>query len=416
MGEGEQGVIRIRGALGAFCFFRNRYCIAILVGLLQMAALYGTIGRLFYRGGFPFAFPMTIMLLPMSIYTVRKWDKRALMLCLGTALLVAFADIGLTFAFGKGYVDLFFRDPYWILGLFAWLCAVPLASIGIRRDVSDAWGKTFDRWFALLGASAAAFAVLGVSFVALWEMEVRSGAVPFFGLGPLFAVVFIVLQDALSRMAVPLWKLLPVAGVVNLPLILLPLPEVWRFPAIAVSMLLLASMRERTGEGEVPDHSIAAVRCVLGELLLLSGRITWTLCEVVSTYGWSLNRVLAALFLFFAVGWIVAWTWVVFLRRDEWLTVGCRINRLSLSFAAFCAFALLTPFFNPHRIAANAQVARLQEGRVSPEAFDYEYLVELRRPGKEALERLSCADGFEGAEVVRDRASHELDVRDWEWL
>lgn len=384
---------------------------------MQMATLYGTIGLLFYRGDFSFAFPMTIMLLPMSLYAMEGRGRRAaVLLCMGTALLAMLVDIGLTSVFGKGYVDRFFRDPYWIFGLLVWLCAVPSVSIGTKRGVPGSWGKTFDLWLALLGASAVAFAVVSVSFVALHEMDIRSGFALFFSLGPLFAVTFVVTKDALSRMSVPLWRLLPVACVANVPLILLPIHEVWRFQAVIVSMFLFASMRERTEDAKAPSYPIVAARCTLVELLLLSGRMGWTLWGTVLLHGWSLNRVLAAVFLLFAIGWIAAWTRAIFSRQGEWLTACCRINRLALPLVALCMFALLTPFFNPHRIAANAQIIRLLEGKVSPEAFDYDYLVELRKPGKEALERLSHANGFEEAEVVRERASRELDVRNWEWL
>jgi hypothetical protein len=64
------------------------------------------------------------------------------------------------------------------------------------------------------------------------------------------------------------------------------------------------------------------------------------------------------------------------------------------SFAAVAVlFAVLTPIADPVRISVSSQVARLMEGRISAEAFDYKYLrFEGGRYGLAALARMQAGE------------------------
>ncbi|WP_431284280.1 hypothetical protein ACQW02_05565 [Humitalea sp. 24SJ18S-53] len=57
--------------------------------------------------------------------------------------------------------------------------------------------------------------------------------------------------------------------------------------------------------------------------------------------------------------------------------------------------ALLTPLADPVRMSVAAQLRRLDQGRVTPEAFDFQFLrFDAGRAGIEALERLQARGGI----------------------
>ncbi len=325
-----------------------------------------------------FAFPLVLVLLPMSVYAVRRKNVRALAVCAAAIFAVACADAGMRAVFSRGYaIDFFFSSGkvYGGVALTAWLCLIPAVLSWAERGKLDS-ANVFERGTNILLATAAACGAFAIVLFAVWERRVAAGPLPVFALGSLFGVFFVLMDVCLSR-AVPPWRKL-------------------LFPA--------------------SRHLLLAVRSTIVAALLLACLLGWMLYGRVSAYGWTPNRVLAATFLLAAGGWAIVWAWGILPRSAGGSPARCKINLAALLLTGFLAFALLTPPFNPHKLAADTQAARLIAGKVSAEAFDYDFLVYLGEPGKRALERLSKAEGFEGAELVRERASHELGVRNWKWL
>jgi len=109
----------------------------------------------------------------------------------------------------------------------------------------------------------------------------------------------------------------------------------------------------------------------------------------VDQYGWSLSRCWAFLlwgvFALFSLGYL----WGIAKLRDNWLNQLSWVNvRMGLVILALMLI-VNSPILDFRKISVNSQIARLNEGVVSLEDFDYRYLrSELAKPGYEALEDL----------------------------
>ncbi|MGE4064462.1 MAG: DUF4153 domain-containing protein [Rhodospirillaceae bacterium] len=119
----------------------------------------------------------------------------------------------------------------------------------------------------------------------------------------------------------------------------------------------------------------------------------------VGQYGWTTERVFAFACILiggcFGVGYLAALARGM-KRLEE--------TNMIASFSAIAVIlALLTPVADPVRISVASQVARLEDGRTAPEAFDYRYLrFEGGRYGASVLARMQAGE-FKRAGVA-DRA------------
>lgn len=94
----------------------------------------------------------------------------------------------------------------------------------------------------------------------------------------------------------------------------------------------------------------------------------------IAQYGWTAERVLATVLAVLAACYALGYAWSVLRPRGPWLHGISTINR-ALSWAVISvALALNTPLLDPHRIAVNSQIQRLDAGHISADALDLEYL------------------------------------------
>ncbi|MGB8814574.1 MAG: DUF4153 domain-containing protein [Paracoccaceae bacterium] len=119
----------------------------------------------------------------------------------------------------------------------------------------------------------------------------------------------------------------------------------------------------------------------------------------VSEYGWTPDRVFAALVAALAIGYGAFYASAV-LRGDGWMT---RIRQGNISMALaliIVAAALLTPILNPERIATNSQLARFHDGRTLVANLDVENLRQWGRAGARALTALENQAKQPGQEAL----------------
>lgn len=108
----------------------------------------------------------------------------------------------------------------------------------------------------------------------------------------------------------------------------------------------------------------------------------------VQQYGWSADRVWAALAVavtgFFAAGYaMAAWR-----RSGAWMADAATVNIAGLPATAALLLATLTPLLDAERIATASQVDRLLSGTAEPQRFDFAYLrFRSGRAGNDALLR-----------------------------
>lgn len=135
----------------------------------------------------------------------------------------------------------------------------------------------------------------------------------------------------------------------------------------------------------------------------------------VDQYGWTTSRVTAAVYLLLASLYALAYVWSA-LQLKNWMADVARVNVMLALFGLACVVALLSPIADPERMAAQNQLTRFAEDKVSINHLD---LVSLRfdngRFGIEALRQLAnWSHGGDAAEV-RARAGKILALHNrWE--
>lgn len=157
----------------------------------------------------------------------------------------------------------------------------------------------------------------------------------------------------------------------------------------AGALVFLINAAYRDGEDDnakILRYCRMAAAIVLVPIVALAG---YALMLRVTQYGWTPERVTAAALVIvaacYAVGYAAAAVRTGLSLR--WLEP---VN-VATTFVIIAIFlALMTPLADPARISVNSQLARLQAGAVTAEAFDYNFLrMKTGRFGTDALEALA---------------------------
>jgi len=126
------------------------------------------------------------------------------------------------------------------------------------------------------------------------------------------------------------------------------------------------------GDGKAPGNRIMGIAGFLGALLLmpLAGLAAQALALRVAPYGWTPDRISAAVLIgiagFYAIGYVGA---VVRRPFNPKFIERVNVAGAMLCLAAF--LALFSPLADPARLMVANQVGRLKLGLVSPEKFDF---------------------------------------------
>lgn len=108
----------------------------------------------------------------------------------------------------------------------------------------------------------------------------------------------------------------------------------------------------------------------------------------IGQYGLSPDRIIAAACVLVAAGYAVGYA-VAAVRPGAWMKTLETTNIAMASVVIAVLLALCTPVADPRRLSVEDQVARLRDGKVSAEAFDYTALrFQDGRFGREALDIL----------------------------
>lgn len=116
----------------------------------------------------------------------------------------------------------------------------------------------------------------------------------------------------------------------------------------------------------------------------------------VDQYGLTPARVLAGvqlfIIMFYAIGYLVA-----ALRTGPWMGLVKPVNIAGALVVAALLSLLMTPVLDPARVSVDNQVARLLNGDVEPDDFDFSFLANARSRhwGDRALEKLAARSGSE---------------------
>jgi hypothetical protein len=135
----------------------------------------------------------------------------------------------------------------------------------------------------------------------------------------------------------------------------------------------------------------------------------------IGQYGLSPDRIIAAACVLVATGYALGYA-VAAVRPGAWMRT-LEPTNIAMAFVVIVVLlALGTPVADPRRLSVEGQVARLETGKVKPEAFDYQFLrFDAGRFGRDELERLKAdanAEIAKRAKAASAQTGRIYDVRE----
>src|SRR5580692_8537811 len=282
-------------------------------------------------------------------------------------------------------------------------------------------------FWILLGLSAELFRLIGIEFLAKLIQRsafwIPTTALVFsYGIHVTDVHVAIVrgtrtLGLFLLSWLLPMMALIGAAFVLALPFTgLEPLWSTRRASGIllgaAAALILLINAAFQDGRAE--NRAVAALRyanvlaaVVVVLLIVLAG---YALALRIGQYGLTPDRVCAAVCVVvgacFGVGYVVA------AARSGALLHGVEGTNIITALVVVGLLLLLnSPIADPDRISVADQVSRLQSGRISPDEFDFAFLLfGSGRYGTRALEQLASHAQGPQAAVIAERAAKALNA------
>jgi hypothetical protein len=171
--------------------------------------------------------------------------------------------------------------------------------------------------------------------------------------------------------------------------------------AAALVVLINCAYQEAEAEHPAARILVYARLVAVAVMAIMVGLAAYGLWLRVTQYGLSPQRIIA--FACLVVGMCYALGYLIAAARDRTSLRGLEITNIVTAFV-ICAVlvALLTPIADPARVSVADQVRRLNEGKITPEKFDFAFLrFKGGRYGAQALEALSRhEDGPQATQIA----------------
>jgi hypothetical protein len=164
----------------------------------------------------------------------------------------------------------------------------------------------------------------------------------------------------------------------------------------AAALVVLINAAYQNGEQKNPALlrlSEAVASFSLVPLVLISA---YALDLRVGQYGWTVERIATLACVIAAACYAFGYSAAVVLSLlgARWMALVERCNIATAFVVLALLIALFSPIADPAKLSVDDQVARLRAGKVSAEAFDYNYLwSEGDRYGRRALQKLAALKG-----------------------
>nr|WP_318383370.1 DUF4153 domain-containing protein [uncultured Enterobacter sp.] len=261
---------------------------------------------------------------------------------------------------------------FWLV-LFLWAELFKLLDITFFSDLF------FDRaWFALI-ACGAVFALT----VALGRSQPRILR----AVQSLFTMI--------ARVLLPLLSLLMLLFLITLPFV--GLSAISRHVSsggllngLSILLLLLTVLVWDPLRGKLPYPAIirhlVCLSLIAAPLCVIAAG--WALWLRVNQYGWTPQRVYAALITAIALVWALGYVWLLFNRRIAALTLHARVNGAVLLLALLALVLVHTPVIDPYRISVDSHMNRYRNGVIRAEHVSLYMLKSAGRRGAAALREL----------------------------
>jgi hypothetical protein len=261
---------------------------------------------------------------------------------------------------------------------FVWPVAVATWAVGVAllRD----WPRVVRPLKRLVQGVLAVLAPVLAAIALLWL-----AALPVTGLEPLWA----------TRNATPILLSVMILG------LLLANAVINDEPADEPSSVVLRWSGRVLGAALLPLAAIAAISTGLR----------------IAQHGLTPERCYAVLFVVVALLYALAYSGLLALRWRAWTAAVRPANIVLALITMALAFVVSTPFADMERLSAANQEARLMDGRVKAEDFDFGALrFRMGEPGLDALTRIRAAKDHPQAAVIAQQLAM-LDKSDswWDW-
>lgn len=321
------------------------------------------------------------------------------------------------------------------LAPFAWslllLIGAPFGAALVKRRVRDyaylfdtAWGivvRYAAAWvfvglfWALLFLSDALLSIVGITLI---EQLIDQEPVPFVLSGLVLGLALSVAQELrayvspylllrLLRLLLPMVLVVVTVFIVALPA--RGLSQLFGdFSAAAILMgvaiagvTLITSALDRDEEDAIASRFMRRATQALALLLpILGGLAVWAIWLRVSEYGWTPERLAAAVASGFVMSYAVLYA-AALLRGATW-TAHIRQANIFMAISALIVSALwLSPLFNAEKISAETQLARYLNGKIKADAFPaWEVQNAWGKPGTAVAEKLKSLPKEAHAEML----------------
>jgi len=181
----------------------------------------------------------------------------------------------------------------------------------------------------------------------------------------------------------------------------------------AATLVVLINAAYQNGEQKNPSLLRLSEAVASFALIPLTAIAAYGLMLRVGQYGWTVERIAALGCLIVAACYAAGYSAAVILSLmgARWMAPVERCN-IATSFVVLALLAaLFSPIADPAKLSVDDQIARLRDGKVSAEAFDYNYLLsEGGRYGKRALRKLAALKGKGENAIISGNAKLVLTV------
>ncbi|TFI56658.1 DUF4153 domain-containing protein [Sphingomonas parva] len=185
-----------------------------------------------------------------------------------------------------------------------------------------------------------------------------------------------------------------------------PIVLVCLLGAVVLINAVIGNSREEEGRAAPLRWSAMALAAVMLPLALVAAVST---AKRIDQYGFTPDRLWALVFVGVAIAFAGAYLAVLVRGRGAWGKMLRRANvRLAVGICLLALFLAL-PIVSFGAISTRDQVARLEQGRITPDRFDWAALrFDFGPAGRRALERLARS----GSPAVRAKASAAVKAQD----
>lgn len=177
----------------------------------------------------------------------------------------------------------------------------------------------------------------------------------------------------------------------------------------AIVFLLNAAWQDYRERIRFPVWMLRLISLAVIAMPVYSALCAYSLGLRVHQYGWSIERIWAALIVFFLAIYSFGYAATCPRKRTVWMDGARHVNVFAALMLTLLLTLTATPLLNPARIAVNSQVERLLTQKVAAGAFDFDYLrFHAGKYGNEKLRELLNVPNHPESPRIHDLAEAEL--------